>query len=395
MKKIGVVANHKTINFGTMLQSTATQKALETLGCQAETIDIDRISRDIQQRKTRHFLTQMSPLALLQSKGPFIRKKLHRMIDHSFAALLCSRDQSFQAYREAMFPMSEPVPDRSALTDFSRKYDTVLVGSDQIWLPSNIAADVFTLNFVPDGINKVAYASSFGVSQLPARMEAEARAFLNRIDHVSVRELSGQTLVRTLTGRDVPVVCDPTMLFTAKGWRDIIPDQCPIDEPYIFCYFLGNNPEQRQWVQRAKEATGLKILAPLHMDEYIRGDDLFPDQALYDIGPAEFLNYIRYASYLFTDSFHGTILSILNGVSVFTFNRFKAGAALSTNTRIDSLFAITGLNGRHIDVDADVNACLSMPTDYAQAHQKIAELRERSWQYLKNALGVDQVDPDR
>ena len=389
MKQIGVVANHKTINFGTMLQAYATQCALEKLGFKVETININGIAKDIRSRKISFFLKELTKKELLDSKLPTVKKALQRKMNRTFAAQLRQREEVFRRFRENKFPMSEICTNRDALTKLAKKYDTVLVGSDQIWLPSNIAADVFTLNFVPDEVNKVAYASSFGVSKLPPGQHDIANHFLNRINHVSVREISGQQLVRDIAKRDVPVVCDPTILFDKEQWCAMIPDKKLQQEPYIFSYFLGNNPEQRRFVSQIRERTGLKVIAPLHLDDYIESDNSFPDYTTFDMGPEEFLNYIRHAQYVFTDSFHGTVLSVLHSKNVFTFNRFKPGAAQSTNTRIDSLYSILGIPERHITTDVSIDAILQMSPNFSEALGRIDSFRKDSWKYLKNALGVN------
>ena len=101
------------------------------------------------------------------------------------------------------------------------KYGAVLVGSDQLWLPGNIAADYYTLNFVPKEVNTIAYSTSFGQSALPSDSAKKATVFLKKIKHIGVREESGQKLVKELAGRSVPVVCDPTLLFTSDEWMSI------------------------------------------------------------------------------------------------------------------------------------------------------------------------------
>ena len=108
--------------------------------------------------------------------------------------------------------MSESYGSRAELTQAcAEKYSAVLVGSDQLWLPANIAADYYTLSFVPDSVNTIAYATSFGQSQLPRASERAAMKFLSCIRHIGVREKSGQKIVAKLTGRRVPVVADPTL----------------------------------------------------------------------------------------------------------------------------------------------------------------------------------------
>ena len=91
-------------------------------------------------------------------------------------------------------------------------------------------------------MNSVAYATSFGVSTLPGDAAEMARRFLPRIKHISVREHAGQKLIKELTGRTVPVVCDPTLLFTGEEWMEIQKKDPIVKEPYIFCYFIGSTP---------------------------------------------------------------------------------------------------------------------------------------------------------
>lgn len=113
---------------------------------------------------------------------------------------------------------------------------------------------------MPDSLNTIAYATSFGVSTLPQDIEGKSRDFLQRIRHISVREQTGQKLVEKLTGRKVPIVCDPTLLFTGKEWMDIQEKEPIVKEPYIFCYFIGKAPIHREFVKRLKEETGLKVI---------------------------------------------------------------------------------------------------------------------------------------
>ena len=97
---------------------------------------------------------------------------------------------------------------------------------------------------------------------------------------ISVREESGQKLVKNLVGRDIPVVCDPTLLFSAEQWMEIQPEKAVETGDYIFCYFLGNNPKQREFAKRLKDKTGMKIIALPHLPEYKKCDEGYADKVL-------------------------------------------------------------------------------------------------------------------
>ncbi len=386
MKSVGVVANHRTINYGTMLQAFAMQRAIEKLGYRAETIDITGISKEITRKKLAYFNSQMTKKDLINAKLPTVRKTIRRWWNKSYARNIAIREAAFRVFREKNFPMSEQRMGRAALTELARGYETVLIGSDQVWLPSNIAADITTLSFVPAEINKVAYASSFGVSMLPASQEKTAETFLGRMDHLSVREQSGKEIIQRLAGREASVVCDPSMLFDSTQWDVMLPPKKHANAPYIFCYFLGNNPWQRALVKQFSKQRGLPIAMPMHMDDFIRSDECFADNALYDLGPEGFLDQIRNASFIFTDSFHGTVFSILYQKSFFTFNRFSQDAVLSTNTRIESLFSIVGLKERHILSAVETSYFSEITTDYFAPLEKLQAFRQQSWEYLEKAL---------
>ena len=93
---------------------------------------------------------------------------------------------------------------------------------------------------------------------------------------MSTREISGQGIIKDLTNKEVPIVCDPTLLFTEEEWLSIQNPERIIKEKYIFCYFLGNNPQQRSFAKELKKKTGFKIVQLQHLDEYIQSDDNFP-----------------------------------------------------------------------------------------------------------------------
>ena len=155
---------------------------------------------------------------------------------------------------------------------------------------------------------------------------------------------------------------------------------------YIFCYLLGKNPSQREFIKQVKAKTGYKIIALLHLDDYVPSDDAFADEAPYNVGPCEFLNYIRNAEYVFTDSFHCSVFSILYKKNFFTFSRFAENAKQSTNTRIDNLLHITGLEERRMTSEKTVDSVVSFKGSFEGVDERLDTLRSTSMNYLKDAL---------
>ena len=98
---------------------------------------------------------------------------------------------------------------------------------------------------------------------------------------------------------------------------------------------------------------------------------------------AEFLNYVRNSEYIFTDSFHCSVFSILYKKNFFVFSRFSENAMQNTNTRIDNLLSLTNLSQRKIDTKKNIDNLLSMPLDYVDVDERLEILRKSSLAYLE------------
>ncbi|MEE3498410.1 MAG: polysaccharide pyruvyl transferase family protein, partial [Ruminococcus bromii] len=269
------------------------------------------------------------------------------------------------------------------LKEQSKKYTAVMVGSDQLWSPSGITSNFYNLMFADDNTVKISYATSFGVSQINPRYHKIYNTFLNRLNFISVRENSGKKIVEELSSNKAEVVCDPVILLDAEQWLKEIPNKRLYDEPYIFAYFLGKSAEYRDAVTKFAKQKGLKIVTEPHMDSYNKADENFGDYTPFDIGPAEFVNLIRNAEYVFTDSFHGSVFSMLYQKHFLVFNRYSDNSSSSKNSRIDSFCKNYGLsdrryNGNIADVENKIN--------YEDVLGKVDEHRQKSKAFLDRAL---------
>lgn len=393
--KVGIVSCYFQHNYGSMLQAYATQKVIDKMGIENETINISGFNGEIKKAKIQYFIKASLTSDILLSKIGMAKSVIIKKFSISeYAEKTHLRAENFDAFEKKWFRLSKVYTSKKELTEQCEDYySTVLVGSDQLWLPGNIAADYFTLNFVPKEVNSIAYATSFGQSDLPQDSTAKAKIFLEKIRHIGVREESGQKLIEQLTERKVPIVCDPTLLFTGDEWLGIQQEESIMKEPYIFCYFLGNNPPHREFAKRLKEATSCKIVALTHLDEYVKCDDFYADETPYDIDPADFLNLIRNAAYVCTDSFHCTVFSMLYKRKFFTFRRYKRKTRSSTNSRLDTLFHLSGVSGQIFAGDEDIKQCLQIKIDYETVHRNLAVIRAQSYEYLSAAL-KDEEDTD-
>lgn len=385
-KKVALAINYDYHDYGGMLQAFATQRALLKSGVDSEAIDFDNLKDDVTKRKWKYFLSNLLDISIVREKAKVIEKKIKQKLNKALRNNLEKRDAAFDRFCSANFKVSRKFENWNDLTESCNEYDSVVVGSDQLWLPSNICADYYTLSFVPDNVNKVAYATSFGIGRIPTRYEGAYVKFLSRINHLSAREFSGKEIIKKLIGRDVPQVCDPALLLDSSDWDEVASPRI-IPENYIFCYFMGDNPDQRNFVKRLAAKTGCKIVALLHLDQYIPGDESYADYTPYDVTPADFVSLVKNADFVCTDSFHGTVFSIIYNRSFFTFMRFKKKASLSTNTRIESLLNTFGLTNRLFEGNASVDGDLTID-NWAEIQQRVSALRADSLKYLLNSIGM-------
>jgi len=388
MKKTAIVSCYFQPNYGSMLQALATQMALDKLGYENETICIDGLNREIRSAKIRYFARASLTSDILLSKAGMALARMRRKLSRgTYTQMMQARLQAFTDFETEHFRMSECYGSRAELTQAcADQYSAVLVGSDQLWLPANIAADYYTLSFVPDSVNTIAYATSFGQAQLPRASERAAMRFLSCIRHIGVREKSGQKIVAKLTGRRVPVVADPTLLFDGREWMRVQQEAPLFEGKYIFCYFLGNNPRHREFASRLSAETGCRIVALQHVDEYVRSDEDYADETPWAVGPGDFLNLIRNAEWVLTDSYHCTAFSMQYERKFFTFRRYHRKTKQSTNSRLDTLLTQCGVAERLLSGKEEISACTGLEIDFSDVRSRITRLREYSWRYLTDAL---------
>lgn len=386
MKKTAIVSCYFKNNYGSLLQAYATQKILDDMKIENETLNIDN-NIDFKKGKRKYYISQLFNFNFIKSKLGMIKLKVDKKINKTLGKNIDIRNKKFKEFRKN-YRLTKSYETYEELTKNSEKYNNIVVGSDQLWLPVNVVSDYYTLNWVPDNINKISFSTSFGISAIPEKYKEIYTKFLNRIDFLSTREMSGKKIIKDLTNREAEVVCDPTLLFNKDEWMIIQQKEPIIKEKYILCYFLGKNIEHRKFAERLKEKTGYKIVSLNHCDEYVKYSDIFADEIPYDIGPSEFLNLIRNAEYVCTDSFHGTVFSLINNKIFFVFRRHGRNNKVSTNSRLDSLLEIVNLKERILNGNEEIENVLNMKIDYKIVDKEIEKFRENSKEFLRKSLKV-------
>ena len=382
MKKLGICICYQQRNYGSQLQCFATTWELNRRGIDYEIIRYAK-------RYTPGTILRLLPRLLNPvwiSERIFLRypKKIALALCPSFREKNSRRNRRIAAFSQRKFTALSPVfKGYDVLREGSARYDAVLTGSDQLWSPSGIETGFYNLMFVREEIPRLSYAASIGVSQVDKKLHGTYQAFLSRMTHISMREKRGQELVKELSGREAAWVVDPVLLLDAAQWQQEIADQELCCKPYVFAYFLGRSRKHRQQVTAFAREKGLKIVTLHHMDSINLSEIGFGDEVLYDVGPEEFINLIRHASYVFTDSYHGAVFSVIHRKPFLVFDRYASRSAASKNSRIDSLCESCGVHMRRYN--GNIHA-VEQPLDYDAVHERITGHRLRSIRYVDDAL---------
>lgn len=386
MKKIGCVLavrrkNHN--NYGTTLQAYATVRILKSLNYDVEII------RYIKKRGLWGTLCALPEYLRSGGKSELLirlNKKIKGLYLHSYKKNNNIRNQAVEKFKENYFePLCKYFNGYEELKEGSRKYDICLTGSDQLWHPMGFASGFYNLMFVDDRVPKISYASSFGVSNIPTHQIEGTREYLKRFNWISMREQRGVEIVESITNIKPSFVCDPTMLLTKEEWIDFAnSSKFKIKDPYIFCYFLGERKDIRKHANELKDKTGCKIIVMRHVDKYLKMDDKFGDYAPYDVSPIDFVSLLLNAKYVLTDSFHGTIFSIMLEKQFITFYRVKPTTSGSTHSRIDSLLSKFLLQDRLFK--SDIYNEINEPINYSEVTPKVCKFRIKSLNLLKDNL---------
>lgn len=380
---IGLCIKYYHENYGGMLQAYATTKIIEKMGYNYEIIRYEK-------KKNISFMIKSIPRIfnniLLNDKYEAFQKKISFKRHPEFSENDKIRMDAFDKFRKEKFEnrLSKVYVGYENLCENSKKYSCVVTGSDQLWSPAGLPTNFYNLKFVDNSIKKVSYASSFGVSYIPWYQKKRTADFLNRIDYISVRENSGKKIIKELINKDVPVVLDPVFMFDSKEWKELIPERKLFDGKYIFAYFLGSNIEHRRVVEELALKTGYKIVTLRHLDQYVEFDEKFGDYAPYNVSPADFLNILRGAEYVCTDSYHGSVFSIINEKKFVVFNRYNNNSKHSKNSRIETLCSNLKINNTRYD--GNINKILENKIDYKKVNKELDKLKKVSNDYLKTAL---------
>lgn len=350
-------------NYGNRLQNYALQEAIELLGFEAETVLI--------KRDTTKSVQMIIFNVLKNIKYKVANNKAEKCMS---ARIKIFKEFSTHYIAETPYTLSINKDNRFV----NNKYDYFVVGSDQVWNPEmNRTSQTFFLDFA-ESKKKIAYAPSFGTSEVPENIKDQYGRWINDIKYLSVREDDGAKIIRDLTGREAPVLVDPTLLLSKEKWLSISKEASnKPKEKYLLTYFLGGIPDNyRKQISNVVKKNNLKVIN--------LGD--IKEKETYRTGPSEFIDYINCCSVFCTDSFHGAVFSILLEKPFIVFER--QGLKSTMFSRINTLLDKFNLENRKAE-----NICWNeevFSIDYSGIPKVLETERNKSFTFLKEALNVKE-----
>lgn len=385
-KKVGLCLAYKGTNYGMLLQAYATQQVVEKFGFKTEILNVkqtpaDRIPRYIGGYKV------LARILLRWLKNKF--SKDHNNLDNQHRTNKKMRVEAAESFRSTKMHDFVTYNGLKALTEASKGFSSVLIGSDQLWLPDEAFSKFFSLQFAAPGCTRISYATSLGVSSYPNYAKRAARDFWKKINYLSVREEQGKDIIKEIADVPAQVVVDPTYLFTKDEWLEKIPNQKITEDGYILCYFLGDSEPMKDFAVRLAKSKGLRVVSILS-DECNSDDYSVFDEVITGKRPEEFVNLVRNADFVLTDSFHGLAFSVINEKQFLIFYRNRPEVKQSRNSRIDNILTKWGLESRLVIDPANADTSVDQ-IDYSIVNPKVSEQRDKSLSFLRKALNNERL----
>ncbi|MGM0753097.1 MAG: polysaccharide pyruvyl transferase family protein [Bacillota bacterium] len=376
MKKIGIATVHTGFNYGSALQAYASKMILNELGYQG--INISLKGSIIKGRDVR--INKIAVIAFRLLRQPHnIKKRVSVYSDNMIKPYSEHSKELFKTFRLNKIQPNHCTWNQLKRLAKSDDFKAFLCGSDQIWNAEALYVDPqYYLRFAPKE-KRIAFAPSFGRDRVADYNKNIITKYIKDIPNLSVREESGVSIIKELTNKNAAHLIDPTLLLAGTKWDKYLELQEDVSdsEKYILAYFL-NEPSDyaKDCIKRLAKKNKLKVIALPYQREVTDWFDFAPDA-----GPIEFVQYVKNASYVCTDSFHGTAFAVNYKVPFYTFER-QYGSAGKQSSRLDSFLKLVSLEERFNPSEELLDA----PIDFSKSRDVLEAERKKSVEYLINAL---------
>lgn len=358
--RIGILTYHNALNVGAVLQAYALQTVLTKMGYNCDIIDY-RSAYLEEIYKNKKF-------SQIKSIKDFIKWIFNARREKS-------KRLKFEEFNNQYQNLSEMVYTKNNIKDSNERYDTFIVGSDQVWnMNLNGNDTTYLLDFVNENKRKVSYAASFGYKEVPQKYRKITQKGILRLNSISVRETAGKIIVEELTNRHSEVVLDPTLLLDKEDW-DSMDYKRLHHRDYILVYIIAATPSILEFAKELGKKHNCDVVC-IHNSQLPK----LGVKNVRDCSPLEFLSYIKHAKYVVSSSFHGICFSIIFKKEFFFELDEKPN---NNNSRIETLIGILDLWKRQIIK----GKCFDREQiDYEKVFEKLNFEKKKSYAFLINAL---------
>lgn len=369
MKKVGLLTIFSVPNYGSVLQTYATQILLENLGYNCDIINYDR--------DNNWYYSHGSYKYSLKNKiGQFFMiKPTHR------------KNYKLCKFRKKFLNLSRRY---ESLEDLEHKdwsgYYAFIVGSDQVWNTKFSYGDlVYLLAFVPEDVRKISLASSFALDKLATSYIDKFKKYLSRFSCISVRELNGKSIIQNQLGLnvDVEILLDPTLLISKEMWLKVIPrSNFRKREKYILLYMLDYAFKPQPYIYDVAEYFQKKFGYSIYVLEGSISKDYKKKlriNKVYNSSVFDFIDYFNNADIILTSSFHGTAFALNFGKPLISI------VPDGGDDRQTSILKELHLSDLVINVGSDIDK-ISPFYDVVEEQDILSKLRNKSVEWLSTAL---------
>lgn len=291
--KTGIITFHFAHNYGAMLQAYALMSHMESIGHEVSIINYTP------QKLDKEYT--INPLRYIRKPKLMIKQCIKLPIRFK-------QYNIFNDFLNQKMKLTHEVRNTKDLIELSSQFNNIIVGSDQVW-NEDITGETnsYFLDFVQEGTKKISYAASFGKHEASSFIKSSIRDNLPSFHKVSVREDQGIKIIQNEIEKDITHVCDPVFLLNKDEWTRKIESSKYEKKQYILYYSLQENEMLKKYTEELSRKMGLPVYSihPLCKTQRVCG------KQLNDVGPIEFLDLIKNAEVVCTNSFHAVAFSII------------------------------------------------------------------------------------
>ena len=360
-KKIGIITFHKNIaSYGAALQAYATYQFLKKQGYSPEIIDLRSHDKIFYLRSKNHMTISKS------RRWSCIKGRIYYYFRNPIKIFRFRNFNKSLKYTSAYYSVDQ-------LFDSPPLLDVYCTGSDQTLNPRlTIAPDAFLLAFTKG--KKIAYASSIGEVTIGDQYKYLYKENIPQYKHISVREENTKNVLADYYNAEIEITLDPTMLLPIEHYVQI--SVTPhIKEDYLLFFSLHPNKSNIRYAERVAKSNGLKLIS---VGNKINGVNA---NYITSAGPREWLGLIKNAKHIITDSFHGTVFSLMLN------NNFISIVPLNGDNRIGQVLKKFDLEGhiKHVE-DDEVYNINETTFDKAEFIKNLDKESNKSIEWFVNAI---------